>query len=162
EPQPDLARTAHGLLMGTYRRSVYFELHVHHRREFVRLSRELGALPGVSAKEFNAALDRQEKELAELDKQLKTRRDSFDVNTRRIKSVVQKAQIALRFGLIEKAVSLLSEARPEDLVDPRSRVTVGGQMLVDLFLATGRLKEAGDVLTPELQEGKKFDKRSFG
>jgi hypothetical protein len=148
--------------MPATRPDLYLEIRLHHWREFLRLSRELGSIPGVRAEDFDKILAREEDALAKADKQLKANRDLVAANTAN-RPVLQKAMMAVQYGLTQTAVDLLINAEPKDLENPRDRsVLLGGQLLVDLLVGTGQVRRARAVLGLESGSDESFDKRRFG
>jgi hypothetical protein len=127
------------------------ELEAQHLREYARCARALGQQPQESDDNFRARMDQLDKAVQAMDQEVKKREDDYEVKARR-EPVLQRAQIALQFGLAAKALKILEEARPEDLSDSRFPGQEPGAMLqLHLLLATGRLAKVQENLEPRFE-----------
>jgi hypothetical protein len=162
EPAPQIAQAAHLGLVELYAPPRYFELRIHHFKEYLRISRQVGSLLRVPPEKYKEVLTSLEAGLKQAKRELENKQDQFEV-TAANKPVLQKAQIAMQHGLCETAIKLLLEADVEELHDKRNpRVRIGAAMLLQLLLAVGRLDEVREALNPDPTNADAFDKRSLG
>jgi hypothetical protein len=156
-PNPQLAQDAHLSLRNLYTAPLYFELRVRHSKDYLRYSRQVGSLLNVPPEKYNEQIKELEKAVKNLDRQLKTRRDEYEINAAN-KPVLQKANVALEKGLAETAVNLLMQADPKELADKRNPgLLPGANLLLYLLLGMGRLDEVREALSVE-----GFEKRALG
>src|SRR5262249_48951986 len=82
-PRPELAQRAPRLLAEAFERPEYHEMQVFHFREFVRLCKQLGAIPGTPPNHFREHLEFMESNLKTNERQLNNRRDQYLLNSAR-------------------------------------------------------------------------------
>jgi tetratricopeptide (TPR) repeat protein len=116
----------------------------------------------VSGKQFEEALAQLDKQLKNLELRLTQQRNRYEVESA-YKPAVEKARIALKYGLAETALDLLQKVeKKEELAEVRGNAPPGVQLGVELLLGLGRLDEARDILTPPADSLEKFNKDIFG
>jgi tetratricopeptide (TPR) repeat protein len=139
DPDKGLAHFWLAVLMG---RSGFRDLQLKHFTEFVRWSRRMGPLPGESEEQFNERVKGLEDRNKELEKLVKDNQLNYEVRSEKLK-VFQKAQMAMRMGLGEKALQVLLES--DDLefgID-------GARLELELLLSMGRLEDLREQLWPK-------------
>jgi hypothetical protein len=161
KPTPKEAQAAHWLLARLYSRREHFELQVHHEAEYLRLSRKLRSLVGVSPDDQPKAFDVYEKRIKELRQQLDDKLNKYELDSAG-KSALVKAEIALRAGLSNTAIDVLLKAPIEELFNKRQPQPSGAVILLSLLLATGRLDEVREALTPPPGKEADFKREAFG
>ncbi len=143
---PTNAGEAHTMLAEIYENAGFRDLAVQHIRAKVELDRQAQP-PGEDTEDFNRTMEAADKDIASLERDLKQRRDHYEV-TAANKSLLEKVQEALNHGLGETAVDLLLTR--EALADPRSG-PAARNTAIELLLNMGRLDEARDLLNPDDQ-----------
>jgi hypothetical protein len=134
--KPDLAR-AHLELVGLYQEMKFLDLQVRHLQTYVRLAREAGPPPGVSADQFADDETRFQEELSRLKQELEDRTNSYDVGAANLR-VFDRAQLAAEKGLAAKALDLLLHS------DVAAFGTPGTLLELRLLLQTGRADDVRD------------------
>jgi hypothetical protein len=113
----------------------HLDLAVEHFEEFLRQLRAAGPRPGPDAeKEFKQQLEKYEKEITELEKQidLKGREERYQSDSVNRKPI-EKAQIALRNGLAKTALAVLEELEDNEITPQEARLETS------LRLSTGQV-----------------------
>jgi len=164
---PDLEQ-AHGMLVDVYDQQGFHDLAHHHRREQVRCLRLYGRSLG-DKEEFHRRLEALDRDLKRRESELKVLQDRFELAAAG-KSLLEKAALALgeqdpkpwldprapegqRFGLAEKALALLEQIKPEDLIVIQGgiRRAPGAIAQLDLLFLMGRIAEVRDRIGPEMK-----------
>lgn len=164
-PRDEDALLAHNLLAEAFQQPEYFEVYAKHKREAGRLLKKIGPMSEAQKAGFIEGLKEQEKQLKELDKELQKRRQQFEFDAYKFprEAVLQRADVAMRQGLPEAALKLLTEADPKLLRDPKNpREAPGVVMTLTLLLGLGRLDEAREILTGDPKSETPLDSRAFG
>jgi tetratricopeptide (TPR) repeat protein len=143
----------HLRLVSFYRDQQFFEPAARHYREYLNCTRELGPAAGQE-QAFNDQLDKLEKDVKALERDIKNRQDQYEVQAAN-KPVLQKVVIAMQMGLADTALNVLLKADPKDLhARPGSAQMAGATLEVNLLLSLGRVEEVRDALSaiePEKQ-----------
>jgi tetratricopeptide (TPR) repeat protein len=133
---------AHYLLAVLMKRSGFLDLCLKHRTEWARWSRRNGPVPGESDEQFNERVKALEEENKDLEKHVKDNQLNYEVRSEKLK-VYQKAQMAMRMGLGEKALQVLLES------DDLEFGIEGARLELELLLGMGRLEELREQLWPK-------------
>jgi hypothetical protein len=141
---PDLAQ-AHLHLADLYRDLRYVDLVLHHRRQYVQLTRAAGPPPGPTTKQFSDRIAMMEEEVEQLDTAVKELLDIYEVNSENLK-VGQRAQMAHARGLGAKALEILLAS------DITAFQKEGLELELTLLLSTGRIREFRAWFAPEHEE----------
>lgn len=139
--QPDLL-LAHTSLATLYQDMGYWDLRRHHLREVLRLTQAKGCPPSERITEWDARLSRLKEYVQQVETELQQIENKYEVNTANLKNS-DRARVALERGLAEKALNLLLAA------DVASFGERGARMELSLLLATGRLREVREWMSPE-------------
>ncbi|MFO0925766.1 MAG: hypothetical protein U0736_01855 [Gemmataceae bacterium] len=159
-PRPDRQQNAHRLLSEVFHEPEYFEPQVHHMKEYLRLSQQLGSVPTAAANSSREELKKLEKFVKEMETQLKGRQDEYLLNAAN-KPLMQKVRIAREKGLADTALNLLLKADPQELHERRGpREPSGSMVTVMLLLGLGRIDEAREALVPDPAAAS--ERRDFG
>ena len=153
EPSKEQAQFAHRLLVGAFREPEYLEPRVFHLRKYLEISKEIKHLPGVSRENFAEELKSLEAGVKEAERQLKSKKDQYEVSAaskRGENAAEEKARIALANGLCETALKLLIDGK------------AGAPLVAYILLGLGRIDDADQLLTPDPDQAKTFDPRSYG
>jgi tetratricopeptide (TPR) repeat protein len=166
-PRLEQARAAHMRLASVFidPQSPYFEAHVRHVKEVLRINKLLPVPPGIPRDQYADYIKGQEENAKNLEKQLKARRDQYEVDGSRFRKedVMQRAALAAQQGLAETAVKLLLEADPKHLRDPNDpRQAPGLVLMLDLLFGLGRVDEVRQILGGDPDSGVAVDRRGFG
>jgi hypothetical protein len=153
-PPPAVAQEAHEILAfihsNPHTGRPYLDLVAKHRRGQLEAIREVGPLPQESAKDFAQRLEKLEKDVGNLEREVQRRSDQYEVNAAN-KPLVQRAQAALENGLAGKALDVFKGITdPLELLDPaRGGGAQAVALTVELLLTTGQLEDARDLLDPD-------------
>lgn len=152
--KPDLVE-AHAALAELYRRLNYQDLAFKHFGEQNQALRRL-ELSGQTDLEHSVRedLEKREKDQAQWDKQIKTLQNEYAVRSAG-RSPLEKAQLALNYGLARTALDVLLNA-PEGQLS-----AAGARMELDLLLATGGLDKLQSLLTPPSEQEREQVARSL-
>jgi tetratricopeptide (TPR) repeat protein len=153
--QPDMIM-AHGRLAELYQQFQYshwpypapygyVDLVLRHRQEELRLTRRAGRPAQEPEADYAQRLEDMQKAVDQLEKEVQGRRDRYETQSAN-KQVYQKAMLALRFGLAEQALEVLT-ANPVTEFGAQ-----GARLQLELLLLTGRVDEAGKYLDKIRQE----------
>jgi tetratricopeptide (TPR) repeat protein len=137
---PDLG-IAHLWLAILFSRAHFNDLQLKHTNEFVRCLRRAGRQGAETEEQFKERLKGPEDTAKELDKRVKDTQNKYEIQSDR-KTVFQKAQIALRLGLGDKALQVLLGS--DDLEFGKE----GTQLELNLLLSMGRLDDLREQLWP--------------
>jgi hypothetical protein len=139
---PGRAGDAHAMILQSV---PYLDVRVRHFRGIIESMHAAGR-GSNDAESFDRQMQAGEEELAKLTKELEYQRNNFD-NNQAGKSLLDRADLALKVGLAEKAIEVLQGAKVEELMDRRGQMP-GRDMLVQLLLNTGQPEQVGDLLDP--------------
>ncbi len=153
DPSREQAQFAHLLLAQALRDPQYLESSVSHIRKYLEISRELKVLPGTSRENFAEEFKALEAGVKDAERKLKSQKDQYEVSAaskRGENAAEEKARIALANGLCETALKLL--------IDSKS----GASLVAYILIGLGRIDEVDQLLTPQPDQAKTFDPRSYG
>ncbi len=143
----------HLRLVALYQGQQFFEPAARHYREYLNCIRELGPVPGQE-KAFNDELEKVEKNVKTLERDIKNRQDQFEVQAAN-KPLLTKVVTAMQLGLADTALNVLNKADPKELsAQPNSPQPAGATLKVNLLLQMGQVEEVRDafaVTAPENQ-----------
>jgi hypothetical protein len=148
-PNPRTAAEAHAQLLAEFVQRKYLDLAVHHLRARLNNLREVGPMPRESPAQFGQQLDHMARNLTNLESQLEKQLNDFEVRSAN-RPLLQKAQIALQNGLVQKALSVLEEGDPNEFTDMRG--VSGARLMMGLFLDLGQVDKARVLLVPDSAE----------
>jgi predicted negative regulator of RcsB-dependent stress response len=136
-------------LADLYQQMHFDDLSVHHARQYLDLKKESGPEPGQTAEQFEREATALEKRIVEKENEIKRLQDQFELRAAG-KSVLDRAQVALEYGLGQTALDVLEKAKQTELVDEHSTYYAQGvaQELM-LWLQTGQVEKAAEVLDGE-------------
>jgi tetratricopeptide (TPR) repeat protein len=140
---------AHLLLSNLFRRAGFADLTLKHLGEAVRLTRRAGRRSGETEEEFKDRLQSAEKELAELERQVKDNRLKYELRSEK-QRVLDRARIAMQLGLAQTALKVLLDS------DVLEFGVEGARLEIDLLLRTGDCGGLRDQLT--LKDPKESEK----
>ena len=140
--QPDLLQ-AHEGLFELYQELKYLDLTAKHFERVVEGRRVAGPEKGETREEFERRIQQLKAIAKKLELDAAQRLDHYEVDTAN-KSVRAKATRAMQLGLADKALEVLLAS------DAKTFGRDGMFLELHLLLSTGRVKEAGKWLTPQV------------
>jgi hypothetical protein len=144
KPTLEEQRHLHLRLVGLYQEQNFLEPASRHYREYLNCTRELGPPPGQE-KKFNDELDRLEKSVKGMEREIKNRQDQYEVQAAN-KPVVRKVGTAMQLGLADTALNVLLKADPKELyAQPGSPQMTGATLEINLLLSFGRVEEVREA-----------------
>src|SRR5262249_4614523 len=105
----------HQSLANLYLLQGFEDLGLQQRKEELRLTEELGPIPGEDPETFRQRLSRLRDQVKLLDEQVKNAQNDFLIATKNLPKVVLKAQLAHKRGLTGEALDLLVKTSPIEL-----------------------------------------------
>jgi hypothetical protein len=123
----------------------YLDLETQERQEQLRCARALGPSLNEDAEVYNQHLEQLDRYVEELQKRLSRNRNFFEVQGAR-RSLGERFQLALQFGLVESACDLLLDDLKEKM-DESSQQKLNQAARLKLYM--GRAGDAEQLLTPE-------------
>jgi hypothetical protein len=160
-PTPETAQRAHRMLANLYSEGPYFDLHVKHFQEYVKLCKSLRRIPEVPPDKQAKVFEELEKHAQAAQAELEDRKNRYENNALG-KQAVARAQAALRVGLGGEALEVLLKVPAEELQGAGPGGPLGAKLELSLLLATGRLSEAQQALTPDESNPAGFKRKNFG
>jgi hypothetical protein len=139
QPNSVLAHQRLDLLYGSLR---WVDLMLKHRKEYLRLSREKGPLPGESAENFEKRLEPQERLLRVNEEEVKKEENKLKESFPNLK-VMDRVSAALQIGLGGLAIEVLLAS------DRAGFGKEGVKMELELLLFAGRAQEVRAWSSPE-------------
>jgi hypothetical protein len=133
---------AHEFLANLFDEINYRDLALLHRSRQLELERDAGRRPGEDESAFTTRMERLEKSVDEARKTVETNQNRFVVHSQTLSAKpLERARLALELGLAGQALDdVLLRSQP-DLYGVE-----GLRMVLDLFLHTGRVAEARELL----------------
>jgi hypothetical protein len=139
--------------------AVYLDVELRHRKEQLRIARENAGRKTSEARADNEEAQEQitryqeervkalEQLVDDLSGKVANQQNQLEVQASS-RSVVERAQLALQFGLADEALSVLEKATPEDLLVRQGNVSypVGAILQVKILLSLGRAEQVREVL----------------
>jgi hypothetical protein len=144
-PTPLQAAQAHEYLIAINRQINYQDVALKHGQERIRHFRAAGVIPGIPPQQFEKGMARLEQELKEFEKDVRELQDEYEANVGKLRPLDQ-ARLARNKGLAGKALEVLLAS------DITSFGAEGAQLQLELMLTTGRARDAGELLLPDLKE----------
>lgn len=141
---PDL-ESVHAALAGMYEQQSFRDLELKHRDEMLRLSRDAGPRPNEKPDDFQKRIEALEKYNENLKKGVETATNEFEVAADKKPKMMDKLQLALQYGLPDKAIELLQPNKKELSPDEI-------RFALELRLQVGELDEVREVLTEQLKD----------
>jgi hypothetical protein len=139
--RPNLT-AAHEFLANLYDEINYLDLALLHRSRQLELVRHAGRLPGEDESGFSARLERLEKAVDEARNTVETNQNRFVVHSQGLAAKpLDRARLALELGLAGQALDEVLLRSQPDLYGVE-----GVRLVLELFLRTGRVAEAREVL----------------
>jgi hypothetical protein len=123
---------------------------VAHLKEKLRILKEESRSPEEPPAQFQERMSKFSQDLTAIEDNLKQDLDKFELRSSG-KSTLEKAQLAMEYGLSEQALELLLHAPPKDLNDASGR-PVGLLLEYTLLLQIGRVEEAAEALSDKEKE----------
>jgi hypothetical protein len=142
DPDQGLAHLWLSILFG---RQGFADLQLKHRTEWLRWLRQTGRQGGETEEQFNERKKLLQDSNDKLEKLVKDNQNKYEVQSEK-KPVLQKAEIALRLRLGEKALQVLLDS------DSLEFGKAGARLELDLLLKQGRLEELREQLVPSKDE----------
>jgi tetratricopeptide (TPR) repeat protein len=142
--RPDTVQ-AHAQLARLYQEMGYMDLLRKHFRRILECTKAAGPAKEEDDEHFDQRIKELKTNLSQLDKEVANRLDRFEVNSAG-RPVREKAFLALRLGLPGKALDVLLDS------DASVFGVEGARMELELLLMTGRTKEVGEWLSPDVGE----------
>jgi tetratricopeptide (TPR) repeat protein len=133
----------------------FYDVELKHRQEELRLFKEWleslkpgeGEDPETKKKTNETVLKQRDQQLQTMQNEVKGRLNKYEIEAAGTKNVVQRAHVALKWGLAEEAMAQLRKATPEEKLGKGSQQgPLGYLMEVKLSLSMGEVDEVRSAL----------------